>query len=234
VLHRELGYLDEWGFTLNDETVRFKWFKLELDPTALKEADRVMAEECRGWSTAVTDSMHPPAVLVKRFLTKLRKHAEKTLREALPEHVLQTVPVEYVVTHPITWEDDAVQVFEACAEGAGMGDAVNLHVLDEPRAAAWYVLQTNQYNLQAGDGLVICDVGGGTVDLVSYQIRFSEPWFSEPALKLDLLSNGRGAVCGPSLVDRAFEWILYERMKNARGWSDEYSQKVSILLASHR
>jgi molecular chaperone DnaK (HSP70) len=229
----EIGNNRNWGFMIDDDVPRLKWFKLELDPQALDEADRGMMEDCKGW-IAVRDSRHPPPVVVERFLRKLFKHSEKALRAALTEHVLLTVPVEYVVTHPTTWDGDTVETFELCAEGAGMGDHINLHVLDEPAAAAWYVLQSNLYDLGHGDGLVICDAGGGTVDLVSYQIRFSEPFFSEPPFKLDLLSpEGRSGLCGSSFVDRMFEYNLNERMKYAPGWNEDYSRRVCSLLASH-
>jgi molecular chaperone DnaK (HSP70) len=232
--YRKLGYNNRnWGFMIDDDVPRFKWFKLELEPQALEEAERRMREYCKGW-TAVTHSECPPAELVETFLRKLFQRAEKVLRAALTEHILRTVPVEYVVTHPTTWSAAAVDAFELCAEEAGMGDRINLHVLDEPAAAAWYVLQSNFYNLGHGDSLIICDAGGSTVDLVSYQIRFSEPFFSEPPFKLDLLSpEGRSRICGSSFVDRTFDYNLHEHMKNAPGWNDEYRRKVGSLLASH-
>ncbi len=47
-----------------------------------------------------------------------------------------------------------------------MGLRSSLHVISEPEAAAIYALdRIDKHDLQIGDTFVVCDAGGGTVDL---------------------------------------------------------------------
>ena len=46
--------------------------------------------------------------------------------------------------------------------------------------------------------MIICDAGGGTVDLVSYQVRNVEP------IELDQVVVADGGLCGSTWIDDAF------------------------------
>lgn len=53
-----------------------------------------------------------------------------------------------------------------------------------------------------GDGFIICDMGGGTVDLITYRVSSIDP------TKIEEATVGNGAQCGGSFVDRAFfRWL---------------------------
>ena len=57
----------------------------------------------------------------------------------------------------------------ACAEAAGMGNGTALHVISELEAAAFYALNTmDSHDLKVGNTFVLCDAGGGIVDLITY------------------------------------------------------------------
>jgi hypothetical protein len=61
-------------------------------------------------------------------------------------------------------------------------------LIKEPEAAALYTLHVLQDRaLAVGDALVICDAGGGTVDLISYEITKLAP-----KLELKELVPGKG------------------------------------------
>lgn len=51
-------------------------------------------------------------------------------------------------------------------------------------------------NLQVGDVFVLCDAGGGTVDLISYQVTQTSPTF-----KIEEAAVGSGAKCGATFVE---------------------------------
>ncbi|KEZ45057.1 hypothetical protein SAPIO_CDS2479 [Scedosporium apiospermum] len=53
--------------------------------------------------------------------------------------------------------------------------------------------------LRAGDAIVICDAGGGTVDLVSYEILSLDPF------ELKALTAPSGGICGSMMVNKLFE-----------------------------
>lgn len=83
-------------------------------------------------------------------------------------------------------------------------------MIKEPEAAAMYTLHTLQdraltvrhsnpkltgtlsYFKQVGDAFVICDAGGGTVDLISYEITQLKP-----TLELKELVPGKGKIVSP-------------------------------------
>lgn len=56
--------------------------------------------------------------------------------------------------------------------------------------------------LAVGDGFVVCDMGGGIIDLISYRVASVEPTGAKEA------TIGTGDQCGGSFVDRRFiQWL---------------------------
>lgn len=57
-------------------------------------------------------------------------------------------------------------------------------------------------NFKVGDGFILCDLGGGTVDLITYRVASRNPTRVKEA------TIGSGDQCGGTFVDRAFlEWL---------------------------
>lgn len=48
-------------------------------------------------------------------------------------------------------------------------------LIKEPEAAALYTMHSLEFTLQEGDAFVVCDAGGGTVDLISYEVMALTP-----------------------------------------------------------
>jgi hypothetical protein len=77
----------------------------------------------------------------------------------------------------------------------------------KPEAAAIYTIKTlrgttQDQQLAVNDGFTICDMGGGTVDLISYRVVEPQPIIVEEA------TVGTGHQCGGSFVDREFlKWL---------------------------
>lgn len=63
-------------------------------------------------------------------------------------------------------------------------------LIKEPEAAALYTIRRLDANLDPTDVIVICDAGGGTVDLVSYEIEATYP-----TLQLKEIVPGTGKFC---------------------------------------
>lgn len=70
---------------------------------------------------------------------------------------------------------------------AGLSPAT---LIKEPEAAALYTIRSHDFALNVGDAFVICDAGGGTVDLISYKVMELSP-----SLKLKELVPGTGTSC---------------------------------------
>lgn len=48
-------------------------------------------------------------------------------------------------------------------------------VVKEPEAAALYSIKTLAFSIKKNDVFVVCDAGGGTVDLISYEVLATAP-----------------------------------------------------------
>src|SRR5277367_1051019 len=89
------------------------------------------------------------------------------------------------------------------------------HFLQE--AAAIYVLHRKKlHNLQIGDTFVICDAGGGTVDLISYTVVKLEP-----VIEVKEAAPGTGALCGSTYLNRRFKEYLLSRLSHLPSWDED-------------
>ena len=86
--------------------------------------------------------------------------------------------IDFVLTVPAIWSDAAKKKTEDAAIRAGMGNEHSLELLSEPESAAVYTLKNldnNHSQIRVHDRIVVCDAGGGTVDLISYDIQSIHP-----------------------------------------------------------
>ena len=84
-------------------------------------------------------------------------------------------------------------------------------------AAATYALHREDLHyLSIGDTFVVCDAGGGTVDLISYTVTKLDP-----SLEVKEAAPGNGALCGSTYLDRRFQEYVTSRLGHLEGWDDE-------------
>lgn len=67
-----------------------------------------------------------------------------------------------------------------------------------------------------GDSFVLCDAGGGTVDLISYTITQLQP-----KLSIVEASPGTGGLCGSTFLNRRFAEFLTAKVGKEDGWDAE-------------
>ncbi|ETN40493.1 uncharacterized protein HMPREF1541_04770 [Cyphellophora europaea CBS 101466] len=84
-------------------------------------------------------------------------------------------------------------------------------MVSEPEAAALFVLRReySRNGCSVDDIHVVCDAGGGTVDLISYKVASVEP-----ELRLVEAKQGSGHLCGSMFLDRIFERHFRDRFEN--------------------
>jgi molecular chaperone DnaK (HSP70) len=85
----------------------------------------------------------------------------------------------------------------------------SLTIISEPEAAALYAIQTahNPHSqVRANDRIIVCDAGGGTVDLISYDVKQVNP------RGVHECAPGTGGLCGSSFIDRRFMDLFQRRM----------------------
>lgn len=78
---------------------------------------------------------------------------------------------------------------------------------------------------QNGDAFVVCDVGGGTADLITYELQDTHSW------QIAECAAGAGKLCGAIFIDEAFddrmsEWITPKKWRKyaepqKQQWKDE-------------
>lgn len=117
-----------------------------------------------------------------------------------------------MVTVPAVWSDAAKNRTLQAVHRAGFNHQYlplfkRTVTITEPEVAAIYILKSMTGTAQGEwlairDGFVVCDLGGGIVDLIPYRVASLHPIVVEEA------TIGTGAQCGGSFVDRALlQWL---------------------------
>ncbi|KAF1812575.1 actin-like ATPase domain-containing protein [Eremomyces bilateralis CBS 781.70] len=193
----------KWGFQFKPEETRLRCIKLFLDhnqklPHFVSPLET--AAQLRKYERTVGDA-------VSDYLTQIYKHTVETLTMRYGESFMARTKVEFVLTVPAVWSDAAKAGTLSAAERAGMGSRHDLKLISEPEAAAVYTLKAIQPNhLSIGDNFIVCDAGGGTVDLIAYQITQLNP------LRVEESAVGNGGLCGSAFLNYRFEEHVKQRI----------------------
>ncbi|KAH0016072.1 actin-like ATPase domain-containing protein, partial [Aureobasidium melanogenum] len=193
----------EWGFEVDKDKEHIQFVKLLLDPHQqlpeyVSRRD-LEARLRRAGKTAVQAAAD--------YLVNLKQHVLEQLEQRFSEEMCATTKIEFVLTVPAVWSDAAKDATRKAAELAGMNEDDNLSMITEPEAAALCALKTVAgVSAREDDVWIICDAGGGTVDLISYEIKSLSPFLIEEAV------SGDGDVCGSSLINMRFQAYVKSRM----------------------
>lgn len=124
---------------------------------------------------------------------------------------ISLVPIHVILTVPAIWNDFAKEAMKVAATKALIIGNVNrpaglttFEFLSEPEAAAHAYAKEMTTALTVGDTVLICDLGGGTGDCISYQVTDLD------SLELKEVVPGTGAICGGCIVDEAFKKLCRE------------------------
>ena len=197
----------KWGFQFRPEESRLRCIKLFLDRSQklpFYVSPLETAAQLKKYSKNVVDA-------VSDYLTQVHNHTIETLTRRYGESFMSSTKVEYVLTCPAVWSDAAKNTTLQAAERAGMGAKTEIQMISEPEAAAVYTLKAIQPNhLSAGDNFIVCDAGGGTVDLIAYKIISMRP------LRVEESAVGTGGLCGSAFLNYRFEEHVKERLGASR------------------
>jgi hypothetical protein len=213
----EIAVLDSslWGALIPPQVPRHMWTKLELDRPQTGEAAKILRE----LSLDDTEPRKKPVHIIAEFLGHVKAHLVKNLDDQYGKELWRTLPVTLVVTVPAVWSDAAKDSTMQAVRMAGF-DTAGFPLLKrtilttEPEAAAIYTMQSLRGSVQddqfaVGDGFIVCDMGGGTVDMISYRVASLNPTTLEEA------TIGSGDQCGGSFVERKFIQSLERRLGTA-------------------
>ncbi|KAK0672629.1 hypothetical protein QBC41DRAFT_380636 [Cercophora samala] len=206
-----------WGYSIPEDVDQVRWFKLLLiDEDDLPAGVRgsLKIEEARAYlkkhnKTAVE--------VIGLYLLHLWNHTTQRITETVGRATVNYSKFEVLITLPAIWPPYAQSRMREAARLAGMlgtrvaGPTV-LKFISEPEAAALATLSDMQSrcDIQNGDSFVVVDCGGGTVDLISYDMVSVSP------AKVKECVKGQGDLCGAVFVDAAFAEILKDKFGDKR------------------
>ncbi|KAG0045261.1 hypothetical protein BGZ83_009504 [Gryganskiella cystojenkinii] len=119
--------------------------------------------------------------------------------------------IQYCLSVPAMWNDHAKALMRQAALQAGMITPLDpphrLLLISEPEAAALYCeKKCDQFQIGHGQRFMICDAGGGTVDLIVFEVAVG------PAGRtLREVTRGSGHSCGSIFLDERMEALLRQR-----------------------
>lgn len=206
-----------WGYGVSDNQEAIEWFKLLLlDDSDMDEKQKKSPHILKARSL-LEKANKTPVQAVSDYLRLLWDHAITNIRKEAGEDFLRGLPFRVVCTVPAIWGNKAIGRMRQAASEAGILDyrtaigETKLFFVSEPEAAALATFNNLQKrpNLQAGDTFVVCDAGGGTVDLIRYKIVQTKP------MKLAECVEGSGRLCGAVFLDQDFEDFMQQTVKSA-------------------
>jgi molecular chaperone DnaK (HSP70) len=189
----------QFGYDLSPSAVAMVNTKLELDTqdTKLAELESLIhaLEGMKNLSYAnVRRSDGNPGFswksseeIVTDYLTKVFEAFSHYLERVFPKFsgtMKENYPVDLVITVPVQWSYKARNSTYRAVINAGFNPSNFLKMeriimIREPEAAALYAVRwlkdENVEFLKVGDCFVLCDAGGGTVDVVAYKVLKLEP-----------------------------------------------------------
>jgi hypothetical protein len=162
-----------WGYTVGLQEQSLHWFKLLLDSQNEigKGSDNVS-----GTIKQLEALGKSPEDATVDFLRLIWQYTKEDIKKIRGDDWADMYTLRAVFTVPAIWSPHAQDKILKIAKRAGLPDNVSL--VSEPEAAALAVLREKKEEgeLQAGDCFVVCDAGGGTVDLISYKICSINPF----------------------------------------------------------
>jgi hypothetical protein len=202
----------KWGFQIPESQSRYQCFKLELESSVARTISHLGLLFLDPKALHI-DHRNNGERLNSDYLTCLRKHVTEILKISLCANVLETTAVEFIITVPAIWSEAAQAKTMSCAKRAGM-DA-GLKLILEPEVAIMHAVDQELSQLKVSDIVVVCDAGGGTVDLISYMIDQLRP-----ILEVSEAAPGTGSACGSNFLNRMFARLLHQRCGHLPGWAD--------------
>ena len=164
--------------------------------------------------------------IITDYLKLIGEHALSVVRNHVGDASFRKDSVQWCVTVPSIWDENAKQQMKACMVNAGLvcGEAGGIEavkVVLEPEAASFHCHQIlredrKDVSLNANDKILVADVGGGTVDIVVQELVGNSHHY-----QVRELTESSGGLCGGTFVDESFMRFLSKKV----GCLDEFLRK---------
>ncbi|EGG13692.1 hypothetical protein DFA_11453 [Cavenderia fasciculata] len=162
------GKLVKFGYDAREDhdNAIFSNFKMVLFDSESREKTMVKADNCDQTAS------------VETLITETLKFFKQTSLERINNgntNAVEPSQVLWVITVPAIWDDAAKQIMRRCAISAGLctiaNDKESLILAYEPESGAMDCIfeKTNNYSVEAGQIVLVFDIGGGTADFTVYK-----------------------------------------------------------------
>lgn len=153
-----------------------------------------------------TERSFPLVIVISKVLEKLKELCLEQLSK-LKGHINEET-IKWVVTVPAIWEDFQKGIMMEASIKSGLvnnNTDRSLFFALEPEAASLYCSRNkdiNQNYLKEGNYYIICDLGGGTGDIVTHKVGYNK--------SLEEIKASCGGPYGSNEIDKnIFEYLIY-------------------------
>ncbi|KAM0205863.1 hypothetical protein ACHAQI_008693 [Fusarium lateritium] len=202
-----------WGYSTPQDECVIRWFKLllidEKDlPDKVRESSQVKAARA-----LLLKYNKTPVQVFADYLVNVWTHSYHQIAAAEGDRFTHIYPLHFVVTLPAIWPHYVRKRMTEAMQLAGLLDFssvgdTKISFISEPEAAALASLNENagRWENEVGNHFVVCDAGGGTVDIITYKIESLEPF------KVVESVRGDGDLCGAMFLDESFLKMLNQKI----------------------
>ena len=145
--------------------------------------------------------------VIQRIMEKLKHLAIEEIKKNRP--TIEQDKIKWVVTVPAIWQEFQKNIMMEACINAGLikeEDDKSLFFALEPEAASCYCLENksiDQNLMKQGDCYIVCDLGGGTGDIVTHLIGVNK--------SLNEISQPSGGQLGSNEINKLFlEEIVFK------------------------
>ncbi|RGP68404.1 hypothetical protein FSPOR_5283 [Fusarium sporotrichioides] len=232
------GHDVKWGYGIPLDKEPLKWFKLLLLDSADLPAEVTNSTQIQEARRLKNAAGKEAIAIIASFLRKLWDHSVESIRRAIRADLLERSKFQVVITLPAIWPPYAQNRMKQAARQSGILDGQSagttmLQFISEPEAAALATIEDmgKRSTIKTGDTVVVCDAGGGTVDLISYIFEPTDPFIVKECVK------GDGGLCGGVFLDEGFiklvkrktptvSWASVSRLGEKKFLNDEWEHGI--------
>lgn len=182
------------------------------------------SEKILPWDSEISTKISPLEAL-SRYLT----HLKDAFLHSKKEEELEMKDLELVITIPASFDELARQRVVEASKNSGF---LKLSLLEEPQAAFYSYISQNkktwQKEVQAGDLILVCDLGGGTCDFSLIAVHDEGG-----NLGLERIAVGDHILLGGDNMDMAIAYMMKEEFEK-EGLSLDSWQFLSLQNEARR
>ncbi|KZT37177.1 hypothetical protein SISSUDRAFT_1071277 [Sistotremastrum suecicum HHB10207 ss-3] len=213
LLYDDQGRVLAWGLEAKNlgpipGTIRCEWFKLYLEPNSLRDG----SVDPRLPPLPVNTILKYKSDLIIDFLSHLWEYAKEQISREIGA-VADLDSADVWLTVPAAWDAAGCSMMRDAAINAGLVQSSQaydrnwrdrLRIITEPEAAAVHCAHlTGLHQLKPSQNFMICDAGGGTVDLAVYKVLGQLQ-----NLEIAEICARSGANCGSIFLDMRFRELV--------------------------